>query len=315
MRSQIIRTLGISAALASAVYGQSYQRQATIVGGGGPDRGKCTIEVVVDNVAQVEIRGTTATLRNVSGQPAQWRRFECTAGLPANPTNFSFSGVDGRGRQELVKDPRNGGVAVIQIEDKDGGSEGYTFDITWGNRGPDNGGNGQYNNPQPGPPNANPQVYRDNRNNPYPEPGNGNLPVYRDNNRNDPQPGTGNGNPPAYRDNNRDRADNQYRPSYRDSDYYRRYGHGFAIEEAVRVCQQEVLKQAAQRFRSADIHFDRTTIDDNPGREDWVMGTLDVHSGPRGERYGFSCSVNFDNGRVRSAQLDFRPSQGDQRQR
>jgi hypothetical protein len=273
MKRQLIRTVGISAAIASAVFGQSYQRQATIVGGGGPDRGKCTIEVVVDNVAQVEIRGATATLRNVSGQPAQWRRFECTAGLPPNPANFRFAGVDGRGRQELIQDPRNGGAAVIQIEDKDGGSEGYTFDITWGGRGFDGGGNGQYNNV--------------------------------------PQPGPGNPNPPVYRDYNRDRGDNQYRPNYRDSDYYRRYGHGFAVDEAVRVCQQEVLKQAAQRFRSTDIHFNRTRIDDNPGREDWVLGSVDVHRGPREESYGFSCSVNFDNGRVRSAQLDFRPLERD----
>ena len=314
LRSQILQTLGISAALASAVFAQSYQRQATIVGGGGQDRGKCTIEVVVDDVAQVEIRGTTATLRNISGQPAQWRRFECTAALPANPTNFSFAGVDGRGRQELVKDPRNGGVAVIQIEDKDAGSEGYTFALTWGS-----GGNGQYNNPQPGPPNGNPQVYRDNNNRNYPQPGppDGNPPVYRDYDRNVPLPGPGNGNSSANRDNDRDRdrGDYQYRPNYRDSDYYRRYGHGFATEEAVRICQQEVLKQAAQRFRTTDVHFDRTKIDDNPGREDWVMGSLDIHRGPSEERYGFSCSVNFDNGRVRSAQLDFRPSQGDLRQR
>lgn len=289
MRSQILRPLAISAALASAVYAQSYQRQAVIVGGGTPDRGKCTIEVVVDNVAQVEIRGTTATLRNVSGQPAQWRRFECTAGLPANPTNFSFAGVDGRGRQELLRDPRNGGVAVVQIEDKDGGSEGYTFDITWGSRGPDNGGNGQYNN---------------NNNNPNP-------PAYPDNNRNNPR--QGDANPPVYRDNNRDRPDDRYRPNYRDSDYYRRYGHGFGVEEAVRVCQQEVLKQAAQRFRSNDIHLGRTTVDDNPGREDWVMGSLDVHRGPQGESYGFSCSMNFDNGRLRSAQLDSRPTPADPR--
>src|ERR1022692_4138754 len=231
LRSQILQTLGISAALASAVFAQSYQRQATIVGGGGQDRGKCTIEVVVDDVAQVEIRGTTATLRNISGQPAQWRRFECTAALPANPTNFSFAGVDGRGRQELVKDPRNGGVAVIQIEDKDAGSEGYTFALTWGS-----GGNGQYNNTQPGPPDGNP-------------------PVYRDYDRNVPLPGPGNGNSSANRDNDRDRdrGDYQYRPNYRDSDYYRRYGHGFATEEAVRICQQEVLKQAAQRFRTTDV--------------------------------------------------------------
>lgn len=281
MSSKGLRILAVGAALLPAVYAQG-QRQAVITGGGSPDRGKCTLEVVVDGVAQVEIRGTSATLRDVSGQPPQWRRFECTGAMPANPVNFRFAGVDGRGRQELVRDPRNGGVAVVQIEDKNGGAEGYTFDITWGgNNGPGNNGpgNNQYDqNSRPGP--------------------GGNPPVYRDN------------------DPNRDRSDNrnrdgagEYRPNYRDSDYYRRYNHGFAVDEAIRVCKEEVSRQASRRFRANDFHFLRTTIDDNPGREDWVIGTLDVHRGPREERYGFTCSVNFDNGRVRSAELDFRPRQ------
>jgi len=124
MTRQTLLRLAICTVLISAVHAQSYQRQATITGGGSPERGKCTIEVVVDIVAQVEIRGATATLRNTSGQPPQWRRFECNAPMPANPANFSFAGIDGRGRQSLVRDPRNGGVAVVQIEDKDGGSEG-----------------------------------------------------------------------------------------------------------------------------------------------------------------------------------------------
>src|ERR1700726_2020104 len=131
MKRQVLRAVVVSATLASGMFAQNNQRQATIVGGGGTDRGKCTLEVVVDDVAQVEIRGTTATLRTLTGQPAQWRRFECTGAMPVNPANFHFSGVDGRGRQELTRDPRNGGVAVVQIEDKDGGTEGYTFDINW----------------------------------------------------------------------------------------------------------------------------------------------------------------------------------------
>ena len=122
-----------------------------MTGGGSPDRGKCTVEVVVDGVAQVKIQGTSATLRDVSGQPPQWRRFECTGAMPANPANFRFSGVDGRGKQELVRDPRNGGAAVVQIEDKEGGAQGYTFDITWDSRGANTSGNGQYNqNSRPG---------------------------------------------------------------------------------------------------------------------------------------------------------------------
>ena len=53
--------------------------------------------------------------------------------MPPNPADFRFAGVDGRGRQTLVRDPRNGGVAVVRIEDSQNGSEGYTFDIFWAN--------------------------------------------------------------------------------------------------------------------------------------------------------------------------------------
>ena len=90
-----------------------------VTGGGNPDRGKCTVEVVVDGAAQVLIRGNTATLRDLNGRQPQWRRFECTAVMPPNPADFRFQGIDGRGRQSLVRDPRNGGAAVVQIEDRD----------------------------------------------------------------------------------------------------------------------------------------------------------------------------------------------------
>jgi hypothetical protein len=125
-----VLTIATLVATGGIMSGQSYERRA-MIRGGNPDRGKCTIEVVVDGAADVEVRGDSAVLRNLSGQPPQWRRFECTGPLPANPANFRFSGVDGRGRQTLVRDPRNGGVAVVRIEDKDNGSEGYTFDLTW----------------------------------------------------------------------------------------------------------------------------------------------------------------------------------------
>ena len=109
--------------------------RANITGGGG-ESGKCTIEVRVDQVAMVEIAGDEGRLITEQGQPSEWRRMVCTAPLPRNVADFRFRGVDGRGRQELVSDPRsNRGVAVIRIEDPKGGSEGYTFDIEW------NGGN------------------------------------------------------------------------------------------------------------------------------------------------------------------------------
>ncbi len=297
MKNYLLHTLSVSAALTSLLSAQNFQRQANITGGGNSDQGKCTIEVVVDDVAQVEIRGATATLRNVSGQPAQWRRFECTGVMPANPTGFTFQGVDGRGRQTLVRDPRQGGVAVVEIDDKDGGAEGYTFEIMWDSRG--NGGN--YN---PGAVGNNSPLYRNDGNQPGYR-GDPNQPAYR----NDP-------NQPVNRGDDRRNegyaAPGGYRPNYRDSDYYRRYGHGFAKDEAIRVCQQAVARQAAQRFGSADVHFHQTRIDDNPGQNDWIRGNLDVHRGnQRSDMYNFACSVNFDNGRVRSAQLDTRPTRSE----
>src|SRR5260370_13359567 len=122
-----IRLLLPVAALAMAfgpVSAQTIRRMADMRGGGNPDRGKCTIEVVVDGVAEVEVRGDSAILRNISGQPAQWRRFECNGPMPANMRNFRFAGVDGRGRQELLRDPRNGGGAGGRIENATSRCEG-----------------------------------------------------------------------------------------------------------------------------------------------------------------------------------------------
>jgi hypothetical protein len=207
---------------------QQFERRANMVGNGGGDRGKCTIEVVVDGIAEVEIRGDRGIIRNIAGQPAQWRRFQCSAPLPRNPAEFRFLGIDGRGRQQLVRDPRNGGVAIVRIEDPRNGSEGYTFDLIWSgaNRGPDR------------------------------------LP--------DPAP------------------------------------RRFTIEQAVGVCQDSVRRLAGGRFRERRVEFVNTRIDDNPGRNDWVVGMIDVFRGRDFSegRYRFSCSVNFDNGQVRSAEIE-----------
>ena len=240
-------------------FAQPFQREAVIRGGnqrgGNPNEGKCTIEVVVDGEAEVQILGSTAKLRTVWGPAAQWRRFECSSPMPNNPPNFRFTGIDGRGRQNLSRNPTNGGAAVVQIEDRDGGEEGYTFDITWSNgRGFDDrgsGGRGDYR-----------------RDGGYGQPGD------RDN-----------------RNFNGDRG---------------RFGHRFTVDEAIGVCRQEILDQAARRFRTQDLRIRRISIDDRPGRNDWVAGVIEVGHGWRSTAFGFSCSVNFDTGRVRSADIDGR---------
>ncbi len=107
------------------------ERRAAIVGGGDRDRGKCTIEVVVDGTAEVEVAGDRAFLRNLAGNPPQWRRFICNVPMPPNPVGFRFAGVDGRGRQTLIQGPERNGRTVVRIEDPQSGSEGYTFDLFW----------------------------------------------------------------------------------------------------------------------------------------------------------------------------------------
>src|SRR5205823_3151066 len=75
----------------------------------------------------------------------------------------------------------------------------------------------------------------------------------------------------------------------------------FTTDQAVRVCQDAVRQQAGDRFRTGNVAFRRTNIDDNPGRQDFVTGVFDIRRGyDRDETYNYSCSVNFDTGEVRS---------------
>ena len=103
------------------------------------NHGKCTIEVDVDDIVEIDIGGDTGRIRTLAGAPGAWRRFECSGPIPAQPNGFRFQGVNGRGRVQLLRDPRqNRGIAVIRIEDPKGGRDGYTFDLEWQN-GPGSG--------------------------------------------------------------------------------------------------------------------------------------------------------------------------------
>src|SRR5262245_55071998 len=102
-------------------FGQRADSYRARISGGGGDHGKCTIEVEVDGVAEIEIRGDQGLMRTLGGNPASWRRMECNMPLPPNPYEFRFSGVDGRGRQILLREPsQNRGAALIRIEDPKG---------------------------------------------------------------------------------------------------------------------------------------------------------------------------------------------------
>jgi hypothetical protein len=89
------------------------------------------VAVVVDGVADVEIRGDDATLHNISGQPPQFREFECSRPIPPNAA-VRFVAESGRGRQEMARASREGGPVIVHIEDPEGGAGEYRFRLTWG---------------------------------------------------------------------------------------------------------------------------------------------------------------------------------------
>lgn len=244
MKRSLLIYFSMFAAMSAPLCAQGFQRRATLTGASG-DRGKCTIEVVVDGAADVEIRGDSATLRNINGNPPQWRRFECSGVLPRNPVDFRFAGVDGRGRQTLIRDPRQGGAAVVRIEDSDGGSEGYTFDIFWG------GGQGAWGGGQRAP--------IDNRG-----------PI---------------GPPPGSFDRDRDRD-----------------GRGYGRNPGVEACEVAV-RDRVRRDGYRQIDFARINVDNNPGRHDWVIGSLSAARRDRVEYLDFSCSVNLNTGTIRSVDV------------
>jgi hypothetical protein len=263
---------------------QNLNRRAELGGNGDPNHGKCTVEVVVDGTAEIEIRGDKATMHNINGQAPQWRRFQCTSAMPADPGDIRFTGLDGRGRQELVQSPQSGGGAVVRIEDPQSGSSGYTFDLSWETPGPgqtlsrrqgraDNGSQQQRtsNNSQPS---RDADLNRELNNS-----GRG-RDVGRQGERQRPEGDIDSQNP-------------ERGPGGRVSD-----------EEAVRTCQDSIRQEAATRFGNANVSFRQTTVDSSRG-PDWLSGTVAV-SRPwysRNEVYRFSCSIDYETGHVRTAHI------------
>ena len=80
---------------------------------------------------------------------------------------------------------------------------------------------------------------------------------------------------------------------------------GFPMAKAIRVCQDSVTDRLNQRGYS-HVTFERTIPDNNPGRNDWVIGTASAKRGFQTNWFSFSCSVDFRSGRVRSVDVNRR---------
>ncbi len=312
-------------------------RQATIGGSRGTS-GKCTIEVRVDITAEVDIAGDSGRLRTLAGQPATWTRMECSDPLPYRMSDFRFTGVDGRGTQRLVQDPRNtNGVAVIRIEDPKSGAEGYTFDIEWRD------GSGGY----PTNPFANSRD-RDNgrifgRNGPRNISNERAIELCRSEVRVRAERDYGMRNvdvTAAAIDSTAGRNDwvtgslrerNQYR---RNSGYRFNCGVNYTSGQVhtvelmqpdgtplrqgnnqngnnqpydqnrvLRACQDAVVSRTS-RDGYENVRFISTGIDNN--RSGWVTGSITANRGPVGDTFDFGCSMDFRSATVRNVELNRR---------
>ncbi len=84
MSKQTFLRIAILAVLIPSIRANTESRRATIVGGGG-GIGKCTIEVSVDDGAEVEVTGDMGLLRTISGQTATGADFNAAWACPATP--------------------------------------------------------------------------------------------------------------------------------------------------------------------------------------------------------------------------------------
>lgn len=239
------------------------------VNGSNTESGKCTIEVVVDSVVEIQVRGDQGRMRTLSGQPAQWRRFQCDGRMPVNMSDFQFKGIDGRGRVELIQDPRNNnGVAMVRIEDSKGGSEGYTFDLEW--RGGSGSYNGNWGNTGWGNGNGN-----SNR------PGSG----WGSGNSGGSGWGSGNGGGSGWGDGNGNARGGGFRP-----------GSQARKADAIRACQDALRNDGGQRGYT-NFRFRTTNTDNNAARRDRVTGVVEA----RGRNnqiavFNYSCDADFSAG-------------------
>jgi hypothetical protein len=83
---------------------------------------------------------------------------------------------------------------------------------------------------------------------------------------------------------------------------WERRGGAGASAQALSNCQRAV-EERLRRDGYRRIEFGNVSVDNRPGRNDWVVG--DVRAFGRGDREAleFSCSVNLSSGDVRSVDL------------
>jgi hypothetical protein len=104
----------------------------------GAREGRCEIRVWVDNRAEVRLRGDTVFVRTLEGSKGRDEGSQCSQPLPVNSLrDFQIHQTGGRSPVTLAQEPgrMNNYTAMIAIEDRQGGGDTYSFEVTWRSEG------------------------------------------------------------------------------------------------------------------------------------------------------------------------------------
>jgi hypothetical protein len=87
----------------------------------------------VDGTDIIYLRANHVDIRHMAAQPATAVSFELPNPLPRYPVNIQLRRLEGRGRIQIVQQPNasNDFTAGVMIEDNQGGSDTYAFELAW----------------------------------------------------------------------------------------------------------------------------------------------------------------------------------------
>jgi hypothetical protein len=84
-------------------------------------------------------------------------------------------------------------------------------------------------------------------------------------------------------------------------------GGAFGMQATVRACQDSVTNRLNHKGYPY-VTFERTVPQKNPGRTDWISGTVSGKRDPEVRRFLFSCAADFSTGRILSADIQPTPA-------
>lgn len=79
-----------------------------------------------------------------------------------------------------------------------------------------------------------------------------------------------------------------------------------ASEDALKMCHDQIRKDASARFGSANIVFRNTNLNESEDAEDSISGTFLATGNGNSGVHKFDCSVDVDNARLRWTRIDSR---------